>query len=474
MLTRRSVLSAPLLAAPFALSGALPSLAAALEPAEAKAIAEEAYIYGYSLISVEMSRKVITNVEKPTTTRAPMGQFANLREYPNASYRDVTAPNADTLYSNAFVDVLKEPWVISWPDMGDRYYVWEFYDAWVPVFFDPGSRTTGQKAQTYAITGPGWSGKLPDGVQEVKSPTASVWILGRTYSTGTSEDYKAVWALQDQYKLYPLSAWGKDYVPPAGKIDPGVDMKRSVRDSVNALNAQRFFGWMAELMKDNPPAAEDAPIVERIAKIGITPGGKFDLGKFDPAVAKAIEEAPKSAWEKIAAYTAKSGTVKQGWLINLKVGHYGTDYMARAWLSAFGIPANAPKDAVYPVGLADADGAPLDASKNSYVIHFASKADLPPANGFWSLTMYDSGYFFVPNPLNRYTLSLRDKLKTNPDGSIDLYLQKDNPGGEKEANWLPAPNGAFIPMFRLYWPKETPPSVLDGSWWPPAIRKSQS
>ncbi len=450
---------------------ALPARAQSITPEEAKTIAEEAYIYGYSLISVEMSRKVITNVEKPGTTRAPMGQFANLREYPSAAYRDVTAPNADTLYSNAFVDLSKEPWVISWPDMGDRYYVWEFYDAWVPVIFDPGSRTTGQKAQTYVITGPGWSGTLPAGAKEVKSPTASLWILGRTYSTGTRQDYEAVWALQDQFKLYPLSSWGKPYVPPPGKVDPTVDMKRSVRDSVNALDAAAYFGWMAELMKANPPAPEDGPILARIARIGLVPGKDFDLAKLDPAIAEAIAQAPKAAWEKIAAYTARSGVVNQGWLINLKVGHYGTDYMARAWLSAFGIPANAPKDAVYPVGLTDADGHKLDASKNNYVIRFKSKDDLPPANGFWSLTMYDSGYFFVPNPLNRYTLSERNALKANADGTIDLYLQKDNPGPEKESNWLPAPDGPFIPMFRLYWPKENPPSVLDGSWWPPVIRK---
>ena len=179
--------------------------AQALTVDEAKKVAEDAYIYGYSLISVEMSRKVITNVEKPETTRAPMGQFANLREYPSAAFRDVTAPNADTLYSNAFIDVSEEPWIVSWPDMGDRYYVWEFYDAWVPMVFDPGSRTTGHGAQTYAITGPGWSGTLPEGVKEVKVPTSTIWILGRTYSTGTPEDYKQVWALQDRYKLYPLS-----------------------------------------------------------------------------------------------------------------------------------------------------------------------------------------------------------------------------------------------------------------------------
>lgn len=456
--------------------GALNSLAAAesadtLTPDEARAIAQDAYIYGYSLISVEMTRKVMTNVAKPSSKKAPMGQFANLREYPTAAFRDVTAPNADTLYSNAFVDVSKEPWVVSWPDMGDRYYVWEFYDAWVPVIFDPGSRTTGQKAQTYAITGPGWSGTLPEGVKEAKSPTSTVWILARTYSTGTPDDYKAVWALQDQYKLQPLSTWGKEYVPPPGKVNPGIDMKTAVRDQVNALDAEKYFGWMAELMKDNPPMPEDAPMVAKMAKIGIAPGQDFDLSKFEPKVADAIKAAPKAAWEKVVAYTKDAGKTNNGWLLNLKVGHYGTDYMARAWLAAFGIPANAPKDAVYPVGVADADGDPLDTSKHNYVISFKSEKDLPPAKGFWSLTMYDDQYFFVANPLNRYTLSERNKLKKNADGSIDLYLQKDNPGPEKESNWLPAPDAKFIPMFRLYWPDETPPSVLDGTWWPPVIRK---
>jgi hypothetical protein len=461
-------ISSLLLAASVLAGGA----AQALTADEAKTIAEDAYIYGYSLISVEMSRKVITNVETPTTTRAPMGQFANLREYPTAAYRDVTAPNADTLYSNAFIDVSKEPWIVSWPDMGDRYYVWEFYDAWVPVVFDPGSRTTGQGAQTYAITGPGWSGALPEGVKEVKIPTSTIWILARTYSTGTPEDYKAFWALQDQYKLYPLSAFGRDYMPPAGVVDPSVDMTRSVRDNVNALDAEGFFQWMNDLMVENPPAPEDAPMVAKMAEIGVAPGADFDLSTFEPDVAAAIEAAPKTAWEKIAAYTAQSGVVKQGWLVNFKVGQYGTDYMARAWLSAFGIQANAPKDAVYPVGLTDADGQPLDASQHDYVIHFASRDDLPPAHGFWSLTMYDTGYFFIPNALNRYTVSERNDLKVNADGSIDLYLQKDNPGPEKESNWLPAPDGGFIPMFRLYWPEETPPSVLDGSWWPPVIARA--
>jgi DNA sulfur modification protein DndE len=160
--------------------------------------------------------------------------------------------------------------------------------------------------------------------------------------------------------------------------------------------------------------------------------------------------------------------VKQGWLVNLKVGHYGTDYMARAWLAAFGIPANAPKDAVYPIGLTDADGDALDASKHNYVIHFASKDDLPPVNGFWSLTMYDKEYFFVENPLNRYTLSERNELKTNADGSIDLYFGPSGSAPEGlEANWIETLSGkGFYPFFRFYSP--TVP-LFDGTWTMPDI-----
>ena len=176
----------------------------------------------------------MTNVASPTGLRAPMGQFAKAREYPTAAFRDVTAPNADTLYTVAWVDLNKEPWVLSIPEMKDRYYLVPLLNGWTEVFQVPGKRTTGGGAQTYAITGPGWKGALPAGVKEYKSETDLVWILGRIYCTGTPEDYAAVHALQDQFKLAPLSAYGKDYTPPAGKVDPAVDMKTAVRQQVNA------------------------------------------------------------------------------------------------------------------------------------------------------------------------------------------------------------------------------------------------
>src|SRR5580700_308275 len=214
---------------------------------EAAKLGVEAYIYGYPLVTMEMTRRVMTNSAAPKDNHAPMGQFHNAKTYPDASFKDVTAPNADTLYSTAWLDVSKEPYVLSLPDEGDRYFLMPMLDGWTNVFTDPGKRTTGTKAQTYAITGPNWTGQLPEGVKELKSPTSMVWILGRTYCTGTPEDYQAVHSIQDKYTLVPLSAYGKDYTPPRGQVDPSIDMKTPVRDQVNKMKAGEYFKLLAAL-----------------------------------------------------------------------------------------------------------------------------------------------------------------------------------------------------------------------------------
>ncbi|HTU01580.1 MAG TPA: DUF1254 domain-containing protein, partial [Candidatus Sulfotelmatobacter sp.] len=207
--------------------------AAKLTEAEAAKLGVDAYVYGYPLVTMELTRRVVTNVPEPKGAHAPMGQFANLREYPNASFKDVTAPNADTLYSSAFLDLGKEPYILSLPDEAGRYYLMPMLSGWTDVFQVPGKRTTGTKAQKYAITGPGWSGTLPAGVTEYKAPTGMVWVLGRIYCTGTPEDYKAVHALQDQVSAIPLSAYGKPSTPAPGSVDAAIDMKAAPRDQVN-------------------------------------------------------------------------------------------------------------------------------------------------------------------------------------------------------------------------------------------------
>jgi hypothetical protein len=436
---------------------------------EAVEIGAEAYIYGYPLVTMEMTRRVVTNVVRPDGQHAPMGQFALMRGYPTAAFRDVTAPNADTLYSAAWLDLSSEPYIFSIPDAQGRYYLMPMLDAWTNVFQVPGKRTTGTKAQKYAITGPRWRGTLPAGVTDYKSPTNLVWIIGRTYCTGTPEDYNEVHAFQDQLSLLPLSAYGKSYAPPSGRVDPNIDMKTAVRGQVDALDVEAYFKLMTYLMKNNPPAPADAPILARMSRIGIVPGQAFDITKLEPATAAALQQVPKLAAQKIMASFTSTGTLVNGWGIMLKTGLYGTDYLDRAFVTGIGLGANRPEDAVYPTSLTDADGKPYDGA-NKYVMHF-DKGELPPVRGFWSLTMYNAELFFVDNPLNRYTLSERNKLKFNTDGSVDLYLQAANPGPDKESNWLPAPEGRFIPMLRLYWPKQTAPSILNGTWKPPAVQQ---
>lgn len=432
-------------------------------------LATDAYIYGYPLVTMEMTRRVMTNVAAPEATRAPMGQLLKLRQYPDAAYRDVTAPNADTLYTTGWIDVGAEPWVLSLPDMKGRYYLFPMLDGWTSVFQAPGKRTTGTGPQVYAITGPGWKGTLPAGVKEYKSPTNMVWLLGRIYCTGTPEDYKAVHQIQDECKLVPLSAYGTSYTPPQGKADPSVDMKTAVRDQVNRMDAKAYFTLLAQLMKTNPPAAADAPALARFAKIGLVPGKDFDASKLN---ADFVTRIPQLAFDRIMLQFKINKEVQHinGWNFTTKTGIYGTDYLMRALVTAIGLGANRPQDAVYPTSLKDADDDDYVGS-HKYVIHF-ERGQTPPAEGFWSITMYDANYFFVANPINRYSISARQALKANADGSTDIYIQKDSPGADKESNWLPAPAGKFILMLRMYWPDESSPSILNGTWTIPAVKRA--
>lgn len=448
--------------------------AAKLTPAEAQKIAVDAYIYGYPLVTMEYTRRIMTNVREPDTGHAPMGWLIKSPSYPNASYKVVTAPNADTLYTTAWLDVGKEPWILTIPDANGRYYLMPMLDGWTDVFEVPGTRTTGDGPLVCAITGPHWKGKLPHGVVRYQSPTAMVWLLGRIYCSGTPADYDKVHEMQDEITLVPLSSYGKPYAPAPGEVDPNVDMRTPVRDQVNALSTQDYFNLLAELMKENPPKKSDALMVAEMAKIGIVPGRPFDITRLDPMEQMALQDVPQKGFQKIMNWfregiAAGDNRYVNGWVYTTSAGLYGNNYIQRALVAAIGLGANRPQDAIYPISQGPAPGQFYDGA-NKYVIHFAP-GQLPPVAGFWSLTMYDGQLFFVDNPLNRYTLSARDDLQTNPDGSVDLYLQHDYPGKDKESNWLPAPDGRFILMLRLYWPKDSQPSIVDGSWTIPPVEK---
>ena len=475
MPTRRETLSAGLALAATMLPGGEARarwdgpMADALSGVEEFPLAIEAYTYLYPLVTMEMTRRVMTNVVAPEATRAPMGQFLKVRSYPDASYRDVTAPNADTLYTVAWLDLAKEPWIFSIPDMKGRYFLFPMLDAFTNVFQVPGTRTTGTGAQSYALTGPGWRGTLPAGVKEYKAPTSMVWILGRIYCSGTPEDYAAVHALQDACGLVPLSAYGRAFTPPAGTVDPGIDMRTAVRAQVNALSLPDFMALAAELLRANPPAAADAPMLPKLARLGLVPGQALDRSKLHPDFATRV---PQLAFDRLMLHFRFSrGDIQDvnGWQFTTRTGLYGTNYLQRALITAIGLGANRPQDAVYPTSTKDARGDSYSGA-NRYVIRFPA-GKLPPTRGFWSVTMYDENFFFVANPLNRYSISPRQSLKKNRDGSTELIIQQESPGAALESNWLPAPAGRFQLMLRMYWPNEAAPSILDGSWRMPAVQR---
>ncbi len=238
-------------------------------------------------------------------------------------------------------------------------------------------------------------------------------------------------------------------------------MKTAVRKQVNALDIEVYFNRLAALMKANPPTAQDAPMVARMAQIGLVPGKDFDatrLGFFD---LEALRLVPKLALLEMGLHLKQQKTTN-GWLYFTKgVGNFGTDYLTRGMANLLGPGWNRPQDAVYPLSQKDANGDEYDGAKHKYVLRF-EKGKLPPAEAFWSITMYDEDFFFVPNAINRYDLAKRDKLVANPDGSVDLYLQAESPGKDREANWLPAPKGKFVLVMRIYQPAKTSPSILDG------------
>jgi hypothetical protein len=434
---------------------------------EALSIAEEAYIFGYPLVLMDVTRSAMTAVPKASGHKAPMNQFIHMEAFPDPSMTDVVSPNADTLYSTAWLDVSLEPIVLSLPEMGDRYYLMQMMDAWTNVFASPGTRTTGTDKQDFAISAPGWKGKLPQGLQPMPTPTNMVWILGRTQTNG-KEDYSAVHNIQKQYKLTPLTSWGNTYSPPDNvPVEKQVDTKTPPVEQVARMDAVTFFGRLNALMKTQTPTAADNAAMKRFAMIGIAPGAAFDIRKLDLEVVEGLNESINGARTKIAE-ELKTGIGKNvnGWDVVLNVGRYGTNYLFRAAVAMFGLGANLPEDAIYPRAAKDADGQLLTGS-NRYTIEFP-KGQLPPVGAFWSVTAYNSKQFFEENPVKRYAIGDRDKLKTNRDGSLTLYVQHESPGADKESNWLPAPKDQFNLVMRLYWPNK---EILDGAWQMPPIRR---
>ena len=432
--------------------------------------AVQAVIYGLPLVMMDLTMKRSTNVKHSAGMAAPVNQFAHAPIFPPAAFKNVVRANVDTLYSSAFLDISVEPLVLSVPDTNGRYYLLPMLDAWTNVFATPGARTTGTQAKTFVVTGPDWTGKLPAGMQEFKSPTNMVWILGRTQTDGPG-DYAAVHAIQSGFKLVPLSQFGKPYTAPDGVVDLAADMKTPPVEELQHMTGVEFLTAFARLLKSNPPSAADAPVLAKLKAIGVVPGEPFDPGKLDPAVAKELDGAVKVAIGMLQKKATQIGASVNGWRIpKMNIAAFGTDYDLRAFIALIAFGANLPEDALYPTTFVDGEGKPLNGA-NRYTLHFDAGL-APPVNAFWSVTMYDPQSYFVENSIKRYAISSWMPLRRNNDGSLDIYIQHESPGTDNESNWLPAPDGNFNVTMRMYWPRAEDPSIIDGSWKPPALTRS--
>jgi hypothetical protein len=442
-----------------------------LTPAEAKTIAQEGYVFGLPLVYIAVQGDVMTNVAKPEGGRAPFNQFDHHREFPDSKNNKIVGMNVDTLYSLANLDLAAEPMVLVVPRMeGKRWWIMQVIDAWNDVPAAPGARTHGDKGDTFALVGPNFNGSVPPGLEVVRCDTSLCNLGGRTYTGGT-KDYSAVRRIQDEYALIPLSQWkgkGTTYTVPASvPVKPGVDGKTPVPVQVFKMAAEQFFGRLCELLVDNPAREADGPVMARLATLGIKPGATFRMNAFDAATRKAIEEGVASGQQAIRDGESKMGEMVNGWQVARDLGRYGTKYLYRATWTYFGVGGNVVEDALYPLGLVDADGKKFDGA-NKYILRFA-KDEIPPVDAFWSLTLYDKDSYLVDNPLNRYALGDRSDCKLGADGSLTLYIQSTSAGADQESNWLPAPaQGTFKLALRLYIPKK---QVADGTWKPPAVQR---
>lgn len=436
-------------------------------------IAKDAYIWSYPMVSVAITGFAVTDTPKALpNAHAPLNSFGSVATLFTADDKDVVSSNVDTMYSSAFLDLTQGAALISVPDTNGRYYSMMLTDAYTNVFDYIGSRATGTKAGQYLIVGPDWKGEIPKSAKKVfKAPTNLVWVIGRTLVDGNA-DVPNVHKIQAGYKV--------TIVPPVTKSPswrerlkvPALTPKTPPVDLVNNMDWKTYFTWVGELMKDNPVPASQKAYVDEFKKIGLTFDKGFDASSITAEQQKDIEKAMKDGLEEMKKRgSEKIGTEHEGWSYSLDAGTWGNDYLMRGAIALRSLGQNTAQEAVYINTLQDKDGNPLDASKNNYTVTFP-KGELPPADAFWSITMYNDQNFFVKNPINRLAIGNRTKeMKPNKDGSLTIYFQKYAPAKENLGNWLPAPNGKFRLSLRLYVPNN---KILNGgSWVPPGVVKSK-
>jgi hypothetical protein len=418
------------------------------------------YIYGFAPVTMAAARSLFTAVPDATSSpgRAPINQLARLDALASPASRLIPRPNADTLYSLAWLDLARGPMILHVPDTAGRYYLIPLYDAYSNEFASIGSRTTGDGEGDFAIVGPLWRGALPpDLAGVIHAPTNTVWLIGRTLVRGVA-DLAAARAVTDRYQLVPLQAFPQfqatgNYTPPTNVpvTAPNPDfVALPITDAVGFAMPE-FFNLLLDTSLRNPP-----PLPQLRQAAQFVRDGFVHRSELTPAVAA---EAGSVFLEELLA----TRTQQNGWSIDFATGDYGTDYLKRAATARFGLGANIAADAVYPSATSDAAGNALTGT-TAYTIHFAAGLT-PPVRGFWSLTVYDQSGFLVPNPINRYSVGSETGLAANPDGSIDILLQNAAPAA-LQSNWLPTPAGAFELTLRFYWPAQP---ILDGTYVIPPV-----
>jgi hypothetical protein len=442
---------------------------------DTKAIAQEGFIYGLPIVMYYTSAYELFVDPTSSQYKAPVGQLFNEARVFTPKDTAVITPNSDTPYSLMEIDLRAEPTVISVPAVPKpRYYSVQLTDANTFNYGYIGSRTTGTGAGDYMIVGPGWTGAAPPHIKQVfHSTTPFSAVIFRTQLFNAA-DMPNVVKIQAGYKVQPLSAYLKQPAPPAA---PAISYLKA-----NAEIAKTEFWQLLDFALQNIPSSpEEASVRAKLASIGIGPGKQFDMKDLSAEHKAAVLLGMKAGDDKVDQYIASGGAVINGWNVGSFFGDrafYNGDWLKRAAAAKGGIFGNSTIEAMYPLTRVLPSGEALDGSKHNYTLTFA-KGALPPVNAFWSVTIYDGKtQFLIDNPINRYLINspMLPGMKTNPDGSLTLYIQKDSPGKDKESNWLPAPNGTIYLVMRLYWPKETPPSIRpvgQGTWQPPAVQQGQ-
>jgi hypothetical protein len=452
------------------------------------ALGTEAYQYGVPLLDTQRVFASTTNVRvcNPITGHGPVNQFCNVRNLVTALERTVNAPNNDTLYSIAWLDLSKQPRVLHAPPIKNRFWEFELLDPWTNNFYNITSAHLKLGAGDFGVTGggnwavvgPSFKGKLPKGVIRVESKYSRVWIIGRTYTRGPS-DLAAVHQIQNGYSIVPLSSFGKPHVPPPAKPTGGSGAA-TIPGTLPGENPLDFYAALGKEMLQFPAPAADQPLLAQLRAIDVGPGldPEHDA-TLSTALRNGMDAAVRQGQSKVlSAFLAlylKEFAKHNGYFIR-DLGDWGTDYLARAIGDRIGLGGQRASIATYPFALFDDTKALLTGSKR-YVLHIA-RGDLPPVKAFWSLTMYNDNSFFVVNPLRRYLINSLSQLHANSDGSIDIYIQHNSPTNPKQVgNWLPAPaaGAGFRLILRLYDLGNATEGVLDGSGWqPPAIQPCNS